>query len=110
MGIKEFFRPRQNKFLQSLIQQAEITLEGMSALESYMKKRSDKYATSITQAEKGADEVRREVQNLHLPILDLRFQGPPREVEALLRSPALAAPAERIDGENALRPAPLRLE
>jgi predicted phosphate transport protein (TIGR00153 family) len=59
MGLKEFFKPRQDKFLELLIQQAEITLEGMDALESYMKKRSTKHAGSVTQAEKDADEVRR---------------------------------------------------
>ena len=59
MGVREFFRPRQDKFLQSLIEQAEITLHGMDALESYMKKRSDKYALEVRQAEKDADEVRR---------------------------------------------------
>jgi len=51
MGLKEF--------LQSLIRQAEITLEGMDALEIYVKKRSDKHAATVVQAEKDADEVRR---------------------------------------------------
>ena len=59
MGFKDFFKPRQDKFVQLLIQQAEITLKGMDALESYMKKRSDKHAASVRQAEKDADEVRR---------------------------------------------------
>jgi len=59
VGLREFFKPRQDKFLQLLIQQAEITLAGMDALESYMKKRSDKHAASVTQAEKDADELRR---------------------------------------------------
>jgi len=59
MGLKEFFKPRQDKFLQSLIRQAEITLAGMDALESYMKRRSDKSAAKVVQAEKDADEVRR---------------------------------------------------
>jgi predicted phosphate transport protein (TIGR00153 family) len=59
VGLKEFFRPRQDKFLQSLIRQAEITLEGMSALEVYMKGRSDKHAAAVIQAEKDADEIRR---------------------------------------------------
>ncbi len=59
MGLKEFFRPRQDKFLQLLAQQAEITLAGMNALEAYMKKRSDKHAAAVVQAEKDADEVRR---------------------------------------------------
>jgi len=59
VGLKDFFKPRQDKFLQSLILQAEITLEGMNILESYMKKRSRKHAVSVRQAEKDADEVRR---------------------------------------------------
>jgi predicted phosphate transport protein (TIGR00153 family) len=59
VGLKEFFKPRQDKFLQSLIEQAEITLDGMNALEAYMKKRSDKHAQAVAQAEKDADEVRR---------------------------------------------------
>lgn len=59
MGLKEFFKPRQDKFLQLLIRQAEITLGGMVALELYMKKRSDKHAAAVIQAEKDADEVRR---------------------------------------------------
>jgi predicted phosphate transport protein (TIGR00153 family) len=59
VGLKEFFKPRQDKFVQSLIEQSEITLQGMAALESYMKKRSDRHAVAVTQAEKDADEVRR---------------------------------------------------
>jgi len=59
VGLKEFFKPRQDRFLQLLIQQAEITLQGVNALESYMKKRSDKRAASVVKAEKDADEVRR---------------------------------------------------
>jgi predicted phosphate transport protein (TIGR00153 family) len=59
MGLKEFFKPRQDKFLQSLIHQAEITEAGMNALEVYMRKRSDRHAAPVVQAEKDADEVRR---------------------------------------------------
>lgn len=59
MGIREFFKPRQDKSVHSLIQQAKITLQGMDALESYMKKRSEKHAVAVRQAEKDADEVRR---------------------------------------------------
>jgi predicted phosphate transport protein (TIGR00153 family) len=59
VGLKEFFKPRQDKFVQSLIAQSEITLQGMAALESYMKKRSERHAIAVTQAEKDADEVRR---------------------------------------------------
>ena len=59
MGLRDLFKPRPDKFLQSLIQQAEITLRGMNALEAYMKKRSAKHAAAVRQAEKDADEVRR---------------------------------------------------
>jgi predicted phosphate transport protein (TIGR00153 family) len=59
VGLREFFKPRKDKFVQLLIEQAEITLQGMDALESYMKKRSEKHAVSVRQAEKDADEVRR---------------------------------------------------
>lgn len=59
MGLRDFFRPRQDKFLQLLIQQAETTLDGIQALDSYMKKRSDKHAAAVIQAEKDADEIRR---------------------------------------------------
>jgi predicted phosphate transport protein (TIGR00153 family) len=59
VGLKEFFKPRRNRFLRLLVQQAETTLDGMNALESYMKKRSDKHAASVIQAEKDADEFRR---------------------------------------------------
>ena len=59
MGLKEFFKPRKDRFVELLIRQAEITLQGMVALELYMKKASEKHATAVTQAEKDADEVRR---------------------------------------------------
>ena len=59
LGLKRFFKPRQDVFLQLLIQQAETTLDGMNSLESYMKKRSDKHASAVIQAEKDADEYRR---------------------------------------------------
>jgi predicted phosphate transport protein (TIGR00153 family) len=59
MGLRDLFKPRQDKFLQSLITQAEITLQGMDVLEAYMKKRSSKHAQAVRQAEKDADEVRR---------------------------------------------------
>ncbi len=52
-------RPRRDKFLQSLIAHAEVTLEGLAALEAYMRKRSDKYAAAVSRAEKDADEMRR---------------------------------------------------
>jgi predicted phosphate transport protein (TIGR00153 family) len=59
VGLKEFFKPRQDRFLQLLIQQAEITLEGMRSLDAYMKEAPDGHGASVVQAEKDADEVRR---------------------------------------------------
>lgn len=59
MGFKEFFKPRQDQFLQLLIQQAELAVDAMGALEDYMKKGSDKSASKVVQAEKDADEIRR---------------------------------------------------
>ena len=59
MGLREFFKPQQDKFHQSLIQQAGITLQGLVALEAYMKKAADKHATAVEQSEKDADEARR---------------------------------------------------
>jgi predicted phosphate transport protein (TIGR00153 family) len=57
--IKGFFQPRQDNFVRLLIQQAEWTVDGMEALERYMKKRSEKHAEHVKVAEKEADEVRR---------------------------------------------------
>lgn len=60
VGLKEFFKPRQDVFLQLLIQQAELASLAMDALEQYMKKKgSEKAAARVLQAEKDADEVRR---------------------------------------------------
>jgi hypothetical protein len=59
MGIREFFKPRQDRFLELLIQQAEKTLEGLVALEAYMKKAGEKNAAAVVHAEKEADEIRR---------------------------------------------------
>jgi uncharacterized protein Yka (UPF0111/DUF47 family) len=41
-----------------LIQQAELTLAGVNSLVDYLKKRSDKHAAKVVQAEKDADELR----------------------------------------------------
>jgi predicted phosphate transport protein (TIGR00153 family) len=66
VGLREFFKPRQDKFLQLLIQHAEITMGGIEALETFMKKRSEESAARVVRAEKEADEVRRIlIDNLH---------------------------------------------
>jgi predicted phosphate transport protein (TIGR00153 family) len=59
VGFREFFKPRQDKFLQSLIEQADTTLQGMNALEAYMEDPTPECAAAVVQAEKDADEIRR---------------------------------------------------
>jgi len=59
VGLKEFFKPRQDRFLQLLIQQSEMTVRGVDALAAYMKTGSDEDAAGVVQAEKDADEIRR---------------------------------------------------
>jgi hypothetical protein len=59
VGIKDFFKPKQNKFLRLLIEHAAKTLEGLECLEAFMKEPSDERARHIRLLEKEADEVRR---------------------------------------------------
>jgi uncharacterized protein Yka (UPF0111/DUF47 family) len=59
VGLKEFFKPRQSKFLYLLIQQAVKTLQGMVELEAYLKKASEKHVMAVRQAEEDADEIQR---------------------------------------------------
>jgi predicted phosphate transport protein (TIGR00153 family) len=59
MSWRDLFKPRQDKFLRLLIEQAAKTLEGMEALEDYMKDADEETAKRVTRAEKEADEVRR---------------------------------------------------
>jgi predicted phosphate transport protein (TIGR00153 family) len=59
MGWRDWFKPRQDRFLRLLIEQAAKTLEGMEALENYMKDANEETAMRVTRTEKEADEVRR---------------------------------------------------
>lgn len=59
MGLKEFFKPRQDNFIRLLIQQAEQTAIGLDALHEYMKTYDPAQAQRVVQAEKDADELRR---------------------------------------------------
>jgi len=59
MGIREFLRPRQDNFLRLIVDQAAKTLEGMDALEEYMRNSDRDAAKRVIQAEKEADELRR---------------------------------------------------
>ncbi|MCR4406010.1 MAG: DUF47 family protein [Anaerolineae bacterium] len=59
MGLRDFFKPRQDKFLQLIIDQAAKTLEGMEALDEFMKDPTEEKARVVRKAEKEADELRR---------------------------------------------------
>jgi predicted phosphate transport protein (TIGR00153 family) len=57
--ITNLFKPQPNRFIKLLIDQAAKTLEGMEALQEYMKDASEAHAKAVNTAEKEADEVRR---------------------------------------------------
>ncbi|MEN8242788.1 MAG: DUF47 family protein [Chloroflexota bacterium] len=57
--MRNFFKKRQNKFVGLIQEQAEITLEGLDALNTYMETHSHEAATLLRQKEKEADEIRR---------------------------------------------------
>jgi len=59
VGIKDFFKPRQDKFLRLLTEHAAKTLEGLQSLEEFVKEPSEEQAREIRQLEKEADELRR---------------------------------------------------
>jgi len=59
VGIKDFFKPRQNRFLRLLIDHAAKTLEGLESLEEYAREPNDELADKIRLLEKEADELRR---------------------------------------------------
>lgn len=59
MGFRQFFRPRQDRFIRLVIEQAAKTLEGMEALQEYMRDNSKANAKKVIQLEKDADELRR---------------------------------------------------
>jgi len=59
MGIRDLFKPREDKFMRLLVEQAAKTVEGMELLEEFMKGNDGEVAERLTQVEKEADEVRR---------------------------------------------------
>jgi len=59
MGIRDWFKPKDDNFLRLLIQQAEQTKLGLEALETYMNTGSAEAAARVGSAEKEADELRR---------------------------------------------------
>jgi predicted phosphate transport protein (TIGR00153 family) len=57
--MRNFFKPRKDKFLALIEEQAALTLDAMNLLKKYMKGFKPKIAEQITAKEKEADEVRR---------------------------------------------------
>jgi uncharacterized protein len=57
--IRNFFKPREDRFLTLLIQQAEYAVEANEMLLTYLKKPGEKHSAKARQIEKDADEVRR---------------------------------------------------
>ena len=50
---------KEDRFLTLLIQQAEFTVQGMDALQQYLKQPDETFAAQVSSIEKEADEVRR---------------------------------------------------
>jgi hypothetical protein len=57
--LDKIFRPRMDKFLALLQEQAQSTVAGLELLEEFMRSDSNKNAKAVSKAEKAADEVRR---------------------------------------------------
>jgi uncharacterized protein Yka (UPF0111/DUF47 family) len=57
--IREMFRRRPDLFIQRLMQQCALTMEGSEALSEYMRKPNKRNARRVRELEKEADEVRR---------------------------------------------------
>jgi uncharacterized protein len=59
MGLFNLFKRRQDRFIDLLIQQAELTLKGLKQLGKYMATHDKQIAENIRKTEKEADEIRR---------------------------------------------------
>jgi hypothetical protein len=57
--LPDLFKRKPNRFLELLIDQARITVQGMDALVDYFLKPSRRRAEVVSQAESAADEIRR---------------------------------------------------
>lgn len=59
MSIFKIFKPKPNKFVLLLIEQAHLTRKGLELLKEYMADQDPEIARALNQTEKEADEVRR---------------------------------------------------
>jgi len=58
-SLRDIFKPRPNKFLSLIVEQASLTLKGHDLLKEFMSSESHEAATLLTETEKEADEIRR---------------------------------------------------
>ncbi len=56
---RNFFQPRQDRFILRLIEQAELAVKGLDALMAYVQSGSEEAARMVRECEENADEVRR---------------------------------------------------
>lgn len=59
MNVKKFFKRKPNKFINLLLDQTRLTIEGLEYFQQYLEKCNPKIAKQVTQKEKESDEVRR---------------------------------------------------
>jgi uncharacterized protein len=59
MKIRSWFKRKPDRFLALLVEQSAKTLEGLEALQEFMKTRDSSAAAGVTRAEKDEDELRR---------------------------------------------------
>jgi uncharacterized protein len=59
VSIRNIFKPKPNKFLLLLLEQANLTVKGLEYLKTYLENADSKTARKIDETEKSADEVRR---------------------------------------------------
>jgi len=59
VSLIQIFKPKPNKFLQLLVEQADLTVKGLELLKGYLKKRNSSLAKQVAETEKQADEVRK---------------------------------------------------
>lgn len=59
MSLRDIFKPKPNKFINLLVEQAKLTVTGLELLNVYLEQRDAKVARQIANAEKEADEIRR---------------------------------------------------
>lgn len=55
----QFYAPETDRFIRLLLEQVQFTVQGMQALEKYMRERNPESAAQVARLEKEADEIRR---------------------------------------------------